>query len=220
MKIVRLLLMAVSMLISSFAMAEDLSLEDADRALLGKLAAIQPGMSEAEIRVQFPDLGASEKCAKYEPIARALSKVSLAGLEWHLSFTFDEGRMAEADLFFSASRRPVGHSKESPPHVPQSKVRALSRQIASYFTSRHGETTELYLPDLDCPAGDPFGLRKQWNVGEKLIAVDFAVNRSYSAIHVHFADKAKWDQTMKDDYGKPLEPAPKHLIKEAARDAN
>lgn len=220
MRTVLLLLMAVSKLLSSFAMAEELSLKDADKALLEKVAAIQPGMSEAEIRAQFPDLGPSEKRAKYEPIARAHSKVSLAGLEWYLSFTFDEGRMAEADLFLSASRRPVGHSKESPPHVPQSKVRALSRQIAAYFTSRHGETTELYLPNVDCPAGDPFGLRKQWNVGDKVIAVDFTVNSSYSDIQIHFAEKAKWDQTMKDAYGKPLEPASKRSIDRAAQDAN
>jgi hypothetical protein len=213
-------LAAVLALFVVSALADYLSLQKPDQALLDKLAAIQPGMSETEVRTQFPDLGPSEKRAKHEPIARAHSKVSLAGLEWYLSFTFDEGRMAEADLFFSASRRPVGHSKESPPHVPQSKVRALSRQIAAYFASRHGETTELYLPNLDCPAGDPFGLRKQWNVGDKVIAVDFTVNSSYSDIQIYFADKAKWHQTMKDAYGKPLEPAPKHVIEEAARDAN
>jgi hypothetical protein len=202
------------------ALADDLSLQRPDKAFLDNLAAIQPGMSEAEIRVQFPDLGPSEKHAKYEPIARAHSKVSLAGLEWYLSFTFDEGRMAEADLFFSASRRPVTHPKETPPHVPQSKVRALSRQIAAYFASRHGKTAELYLPNVDCPAGDPFGLRKQWNVGDKVIAVDFTVNSSYSDIQIHFAEKAKWDQTMKDAYGKPLEPASKRSIDRAAQDAN
>lgn len=213
-------LAAVLALFVVSALADDLSLQKPDKALLDKLAAIQPGMSEAEIRAQFPDLGPSKKNTKHEPIARALGKVSLAGLEWHIRFEFSEGVMAEADLFLSASRRPVGHSKESPPHVPQSKVRALSRQIAAYFASRHGETTELYLPNLDCPAGDPFGLRKQWKVGEKVIAVDFTVNSSYSDIQIHFAEKAKWDQTMKDAYGKPLEPASKRSIDRAAQDAN
>lgn len=215
-----MLLMAVSTLLSSFAMAEELSLKDADKALLDKLAAIQPGTSEAEIRAQFPDLGPSEKNTKHEPIARAHSKVSLAGLEWHLRFEFSEGVMLGADLFFSASRRPVTHPKETPPHVPQSKVRALSRQIAAYFTSRHGETTELYLPNLDCPAGDPFGLRKQWKVSDKVIAVDFTVNSSYSDIQIHFSEKGRLEQMMKALYDKPLEPAPKHLIEEAAQDAN
>jgi hypothetical protein len=217
MKIVRLLLMAASMLISSFAMAEDLSLEDADKALLEKVASLPVGMSEAEVRAQFPDLGPSEKTSKHDPIARAFTEVSMAGLKWSLSFEFDEGKLRLSTVQVSALKTPHLKSKDEPAFLPQSKFRAFGKRFAAYFASLHGDTVELYVPNVDCPAGNPYGLRHQWYVGEKAIAVDFSVNSSYMSIRLCFSGRERWKGMHAEA---PLEPAPKQLIEEAARDAN
>lgn len=216
MKTVFLLLMAVSTLISSFAMAEELSLRDADKALLKKVADLPFGMSEAGVRAQFPDLGPSEMSYKHDPLSRAHTKVRMVGLEWTLSFEFDDGKLWLSTVQSSKPRRPNITNKELSAFLPQSKFRALGKRFAAYFASKHGETVELYVPNVDCPAGDPYGLRHQWYVGDKAIAVDFSVNSSYMGIQVYFSGREKWKAMHAEE---PLRLAPIHLIEEAARDA-
>lgn len=210
-------LAAVLALFVVSAIAEEQSLKDADKALLEKVAGLPFGMSEAEVRAQFPDLGPSEKASKYDPLARAHANVSMAGLKWTLSFEFDEGKLWLSTLQIGALRRPGLKSEEGPEFLSQSKFRTLGKRFAAYFASKYGETAELYVPNDDCPAGNPFGLRHQWYVGEKATAVDFSVNSSYMSIQLYFSGREKWKAMYAEE---PLRSASKQLIERAARDAN
>lgn len=130
--------------------------------------------------------------------------------------TLADGKLREAKLYASAWKVPS--PKETTQSVPQHKVRAIELLIATHYISEFGKVTEKYVPNIDCPAGDPFGLRHQWHRKDAVLSVEFAKNASMSQVEILIADWTNWEKRQRECYSEwPLTPAPRHVLIEVGR---
>lgn len=188
--------------------------------LLDDFAALKPGMTEAELRQRLPELSASYK-EKPRPLLTfaATSMFQLAGMQWHGIITFADGRLLQADLHASAWK--VFHPKLSGQALPQHEVRAIGLLIATHYTSKFGKVPEGYVPNMDCPAGNPFGLRHSWHFDNTALAIEFFKVSSTSSLNISISDWAVWEKEQQEVYGSegswPLKPVSKELLLEASR---
>lgn len=92
--------------------------------------------------------------------------------------------------------------------------------MAAWFQSRIGRVTERYVPNTDCPAGNPFGLRHTWLTKNRAVVLDFSKNSSYSTLVLTLADWNTWTAAQKTAYldsnSWPLKPPTAAQLKEAA----
>ena len=99
-------------------------------------------------------------------------------------------------------------------------MRAIGLLIAAHYASKFGKVSEGYVPNLDCPAGNPFGLRQQWRLKNSALAVEFSKNSSTSSLEILLADWTAWDKEERATYGSenswPLKPATQKLLLEAS----
>jgi hypothetical protein len=185
--------------------------------LLDDFAALKPGMPEEELRQRLPELSASYK-EKPRPLLTfaATSMFQLAGMQWHGIITFADGRLLQADLHASAWK--VFHPKLTGQAIPLHKVRAIELLVTTHYISKFGKVTEKYVPNTDCPAGNPFGLRHQWHRKDTVLSVEFAKNASMSWVEILIADWAPWEKEQREyDREWPLTPTPKHLLLEVSK---
>jgi hypothetical protein len=130
--------------------------------------------------------------------------------------TLVDGRVQKAVLYAAAGKEP--DPKSTGQIIPQYKVRAIGLLIASHYASKFGKVSDCYVPNTDCPAGNPFGLRQQWHLKDLALAVEFSKNSSTSSVQISLADWTAWNKEDRAVYETswPLEPAPKHLLLEAS----
>lgn len=105
--------------------------------------------------------------------------------------------------------------------LPRHEVRAIDLLIASHFASKYSEVVEGYVPNLDCPAGNPFGLRHAWRVGDESLTAEFFKVSSSSSLQIEIADWKTWEKEQQEVYGNekvwPLKPASKKDLLEVSQ---
>ncbi len=188
--------------------------------LLNEFAALKPGITEEELRQRLPELSVSSKPEpKAEVITAETSTFHLAGLEWQGIFYIAEGKFRNAVLCASASYQSYPGKKSQT--LPRHEVRAIGLLITSHFASKYGKVVEGYVPNLDCPAGNPFGLRHSWRIGDESLTVEFFKVSSSSSLQIEIADWKTWEKEQQEVYGNekawPLKPASKKVLLEVSQ---
>jgi hypothetical protein len=185
--------------------------------ILRDFLSLMPGMSEADVRRLFPNLGTAQVPQdRGAVIALSLPEFTFSGLKWSGRFRLVEGKLTGARLWASALYPGIKSTEWQT--APREDVRAAGLRMAAWFQRRIGKVTERYVPDLDCPGGNPYGLRHTWLTRRRAVALEFHKNASMSSLTLSLADWSAWNLEQKANYsGWPLKPAlPEHL-REAAR---
>ena len=92
--------------------------------------------------------------------------------------------------------------------MPREDARAAELEIAAWFQQRIGTVTERYVPNQDCPAGNPFGLRHTWLTRRRAVALQFEKSPASTVLLLTLADWKRWIDEQKDfQDGWPLRPA-------------
>ena len=195
------------------------ALSESDIHFLARVLTLTPGMSEADLRTLFPKLGSDRAQEDQSPgVILDLPEFSLAGLKWVGRFRMTEGNLSDFHLYASAWYPLYRHVEPKRQAVPREEVRAAGLAIAAWFQQRIGRVTERYVPNMDCPAGNPFGLRHTWLTRGRAVAVEFRKNASMSNLELSLADWSTWNQNQKQAYSEswPLKPARPENLREAA----
>lgn len=179
--------------------APEKHLSQAEIQLLDKIARLTPGVSEKEVRAEFPELGEKNKpTAGHDGSLVCEQKFTLTGLEWSAYFYFADDVFKQA--VFHASAPSKNYGKETVRAVPKHEMRDKGLQIASHYQKRHGQVAELYVPNLDCPAGNPFGLLRIWQIENKALSIEFFKVSSNSSLTITLSDWMEWQQEQKETY--------------------
>ncbi len=185
---------------------------------LDEFLELKPGLTEDELRQRLPELSVSYKDKDTRKLTVATSTFRLAGMEWRGRISLVDGKVEKAELHASALKET--YAKVGEQVIPQYEVRAIGLLIAAHYASKFGKVSDCYVPNLDCPAGNPFGLRQQWHLKDLALAVEFYKNSSRSSLQISLADWTVWDKEERETYGSenswPLKPAPQKLLLEAS----
>ena len=184
--------------------------------LLDDFLELKPGLSEDELRQRMPDLSDSYTDKDTRKLTAATSTFRLAGIEWRGRISMVDSKVEKAELH--ASARKEAYPKVGEQVLPQHQVRAIGLLISAHYTTKFGKVSECYVPNIDCPAGNPFGLRQQWHLKDLALAVEFSKNSSMSSLQISLADWTAWNKENREAYENswPLKPAPKHLLLEVS----
>jgi hypothetical protein len=206
----------------SLSGAEDLvalRLSRQEVKFLDEFLELKPGMTEGELRERLPELGSSYMNKSTHHVTVETSRFRLAGMEWGGYITLVEGRVQKAVLHASAWKE--AHPKIREQVMPQYEVRAIGLLIAAHYANKFGKVSEGYVPNTDCPAGNPFGLRQRWHVKDAALVVEFNKNSSTSSLEILLAEWTAWEKEEREFYGTenswPLKPAPKALLLEVSK---
>ncbi|MCF7784721.1 MAG: hypothetical protein K9N47_01295 [Prosthecobacter sp.] len=182
--------------------------------LLDDFLDLKPGLTEEELRERVQELSLSHMDKSAGKLTLATSTFRLAGVEWSGRLTLVHGKLQEAELqAFAWKER---YPKTAEQVVPQYQMRGIGLLVAAHYTAKFGKVSEGYVPNIDCPAGNPFGLRQEWRLKDSALAVEFAKNSSTSSVRISLMDWTAWDKEQRETYSDwPLDPAPQRLLIEA-----
>jgi len=192
-------------------------LSEGDVRFLSRILTVSPGMIEADLRARFPDLGTARTPHDQGPgIGLELPEFPLGGLKWRSEFRLRDGKVSEVHLRASAFYPGIRIREEQT--APREEVRATGLRLAEWFQNRIGKVTERFVPNYDCPAGNPFGLRHTWLTRRRAVAVEFGKNASMSTLEISLADWSTWNREQKKthDSSWPLQPPRPEHLREAA----
>ena len=149
-------------------------------------------------------------------LTAATSTFRLAGMEWQGLISLVDGKVEKAELHASAWKQT--HQNATFQVIPQHQVRAIGLLISAHYASKFGKVSDCYVPNTDCPAGNPFGLRQQWHLKDLALAVEFSKNSSMSSVQISLAEWTAWNKENRVAYENswPLKPAPQHLLLEVS----
>lgn len=197
---------------------QPLRLSKQEVQLLDDFLELKPGLTEDEMRQRLPELSVSYKDKDTRKQTAATSTFRLAGMVWQGRISLVDGRVEKTELHASAWKEPYPKATELV--IPQHEVRAIGLLISAHYASKFGKVSDCYVPNTDCPAGNPFGLRQQWRLKNSALAVEFSKNSSMSSLEILLADWTAWDKEQRETYGHenswPLKPAPAKLLLEAS----
>ena len=194
------------------------ALSKTEGQFLDNVRALNIGMSENELRTRFPDLGVLKKPENRNDHRELLADFpvfKLAGLEWSGYAEFAGGKLVRVSLGAGAYSEPTENERLA---IPRHHVRKAGLLIAAHFQHSIGEVTERYVPNVDCPAGNPYGLRHTWRTKGKALLVEFGKVSSHSSVMIELADWVESQREQKELYESawPLKPAPRALLREVA----
>lgn len=182
--------------------AEKLSSED--KLFLKRFDSLRPGMSEQQVRDIFPEMGALSKEKKEISSPREVMASSFTPQEqttevFNVKVEFYDGKLSGVHAFsgFSSADEPKRQIDE---RVFEKKARRLKRLVNSHFENLYGKTQELWVPNLDCPGGNPIGLRKMWKMKDRIVSVEFAKNSSNASVDITLWEKMEWLAEQKSLY--------------------
>ena len=186
---------------------------------LDSLRAVKIGIGEDELRQRFPKLGALQKPKDRDHpdlMFADFPNLTLAGLDWSGSAEFVSGKLVRVSLYASVSY-PVYADKQRQ-SLPRHEVRKAELLIVAHFQRRIGNVAERFVPNLDCPAGNPYGLRHTWRTKGKALLIEFSKNASQSYVSIELADWYESQREQQELYrGEwPLQPASRAELREVA----
>jgi hypothetical protein len=195
------------------------ALSKAEVEFLDNLRKVRIGMSEDELRQIFPDLGVFRKPdgrSEQQQLVSDFPCFTLAALEWSGSAEFATGKLVRVSLYASGVYPEYADGKRQ--SVPRHNVRKAGLLIAARFQRDIGNVTERYVPNVDCPSGNPYGLRHTWRAKGKALLVEFHKDASSSSVTIILADwvESQREQKESPDGGWPLKPVPRALLREVA----
>ncbi len=214
---------AILQVLAATAMAADSApkvLTKPEVEFLDSLRAVKIGIGEDELRQRFPDLGALRKPdspGQQHLMFADFPQFTLAGLEWHGSAEFATGKLVRVSVYASARDSEYPGAKTL--ILPRHEVRKAGLLIAAHFQRRIGSVTERFVPNLDCPSGNPCRLRHTWRTKERELFVEFFTVSSHTSVTVSLADWEESRREQKELYESswPLKPAPRALLREVAQ---
>lgn len=193
--------------------AEKASFSSEDRQFLKRLDSLRPGMTEEKVRHMFPEMGElknsrkSESKPPREVMAATFTPREVTTEKFDVRVEFYGGRLSGVRAFtgFSSADEPKRPIDE---HVFEKKARRLKRLLNRHYENLYGKTRELWVPNLDCPGGNPIGLRKAWTMKDRIVSVEFAKNSSSASVDITLWEKKEWIAEQKSLYDSswPLRP--------------
>jgi hypothetical protein len=201
------LLISLLLLVAALAHGGDSvsALGRESRALFDAFAKVRPGMTVEQVRARYPDL--TDPIQSVDSFARTCMmsespNVRIAGEEWSIQFFFSDGKL------YGARFATISH-EDREKRISRADARILKRTVMRHFANQHGAQPEMYVPLLECPAGNPYSLRKSWSWRTHILAVDFDGYANSGTVSVQIWAPKDWNEENKkflEDLW-PLKPA-------------
>lgn len=181
------------------------SLGRESRGHLDRLAKLRPGFSWEQVRALYPEI--SEPLKGNDTFHRDCTyaycpEVAIAGEQWDTRFYFFDGKLRGAELSMIENA-----DREN--RISRADARILKRTVMRHFADRFGARTEMEVPLLECPAGNPYALRKTWSWKTHVLAVDYDAHSNTGTVKVTMWEPKDWDVEHKKQLEEhwPLKPA-------------
>lgn len=187
-------------------------LSSEDKQFLKRLDLLRPGMSEQQVRGIFPEIRTLDISRKSTEPPREVATATFTPREvttekFDVRVEFYDGKLSGVCAFtgFSSADEPKRPIDE---RVFEKKARRLKRLLNRHYENLYGKTRELWVPNLDCPGGNPIGLRKAWTMKDRIVSVEFAKNSSSASVDITLWEKKEWIAEQKSLYESswPLRP--------------